>query len=272
VLAGPHTRDPRLLEALRELAAVRVVETPDEALEVLRSQGCDLVISPATLILPLARAAGHLRTENFLEEIGQGACVVNRDGEMIWVNAKLKSYPPKIVEAIRAACVELHQEFAAEPASSDPVRVRGRALEVEQEYYFDLTVSARVSADGSVEQLVALAWDLSETTRLQKKIDAIDAAGRELVSLDVEALTQMDVGDRLQALEDGIVACCRDLLHFDNFAVRILDKQTNRLDTVLATGLSEEAPPAGPTSARTRPRTRAICPGCKTRVRPSPSR
>ncbi|MBU0618296.1 MAG: response regulator, partial [Planctomycetes bacterium] len=60
-------------------------------------------------------------------------------------------------------------------------------------------------------------------------------------SLDTEALSQMDVGDRLQALEDGIVACCRDLLHFDNFAIRILDKQTNRLDTILATGLSEEA-------------------------------
>ncbi len=241
VLAGPHTQESRLLEALRELAAVRVVKTPDEALEALRTQGCDLVISPATQIVPLARAAGHLRTENFLEEIGQGACIVNRDGEMIWVNAKLKSYPPQIVEAIRAACVELYREFAAEPASSDPVRVRRRALEVEQEYYFDLTVSARVGVDGSVEQLVALAWDLSETKRLQQKIDAIDAAGRELVSLDVEALTQMDVGDRLQALEDGIVACCRDLLHFDNFTVRILDKQTNRLDTVLATGLSEEA-------------------------------
>jgi CheY-like chemotaxis protein/PAS domain-containing protein len=241
VLAGPHAQDARLLEALRELAAVRVVKTPDEALEALRTQSCDLVVSPATQIVPLARAAGHLRTENFLEEIGQGACVVNRDGEMIWANAKLKSYLPTIVEALRKACVELLGEFAAEPATSDPVRVRRRTLEVEQEHYFDLTASARVGADGQVEQLVALAWDLTETKRLQKKIDAIDAAGRELVSLDVEALTQMDVGDRLQALEDGIVACCRDLLHFDNFAIRILDKRTNRLDTVLATGLSEEA-------------------------------
>ena len=89
--------------------------------------------------------------------------------------------------------------------------------------------------------MVALAWDMSETQRLQKKLDAIDAAGREFVSLDIEALTQMDVGDRLQALEDQIVACCRDLLHYDNFAVRVLDKKNNRLETVLATGLSEEA-------------------------------
>ena len=241
VLAGPHAQDPDLLEALRGLAGIRVAETPEEALEALRTHGCDLVISPATQIVPLARCVGHLRTENFLEEIGQGACVVSHSGELVWANSKLKSYPAKVIDAIRAACVELGRRYAAEAVHSDPVCVRREIVEVDQDYYFDLTVSGRIGADGEVEQMVALAWDLTETKRLQKKIDAIDAAGRELVSLDTEALSQMDVGDRLQALEDGIVACCRDLLHFDNFAVRILDKQTNRLDTILATGLSEEA-------------------------------
>ncbi len=241
VLAGPHARDPQLLEALQKLATTRIAETPEEALEALRGQACDLFISPAPQIIPLARAAGHLRTENFLEEIGQCACVVNRDGELTWANAKLKTYPPNIIEAIRAACANLCNQFAAEPPSSDPVRVRRQSLEAEHEYYFDLTVSARVGTEGEIEQVVALAWDTTENKRLQEKIDAIDAAGRELISLDTEALAQMDVGDRLQALEDGIVTCCHDLLHFDNFAVRILDKQTNRLDTILATGLSEQA-------------------------------
>ena len=107
VLAGPHAQDPKLLGALRELAAIRVAETPEEALEALRTQGCDLIISPATQIIPLARSAGHLRTENFLEEIGQGACVVSHSGELVWANAKLKSYPPKVIDAIRSTCVEL---------------------------------------------------------------------------------------------------------------------------------------------------------------------
>lgn len=240
VLAGPHADDPRLLEALRELAAVRVVQSPDEALEMLRTEGCDLVVSPGTQIVPLARAAGHMRTENFLEELGQGACVVNRAGEIIWANAKLKSYPPTIVEAIRAACVEQFRQFDAEPASSDPVRVRRQTVEAEQEYFFDLTVSARMGATGEVQQLVALAWDLTETKRLQEKINAIDAAGHELISLDVDAFEHMDVGDRLQLLEERIVACCHELLHFDNFIVRLLDKRTNRLDTILGTGLTEE--------------------------------
>lgn len=241
VLSGPHADDPALLDTLRGLAAVRVADTPDEVLEALRSQGCDLVICPATQIVPLARAVGHLRTENFLEELGQGACVVGCDGELLWANAKLKSYPPKIVEAIREACWEMCRQFAAEPPTSDPVRVRSRKLDADRQHYFDLTVSARTDHEGDVEQVVALAWDQTENRRLQEKINAIDAAGQELATPDAETLAQMDVSDRLQALEDGIVACCRDLLHFDNFAVRVLDKKTNRLDTILATGIPEEA-------------------------------
>ncbi len=241
LLAGQHADRPELVEALRRLAAVRIVESADEALEIIRSQGCDLVICPATQIVPLARAAGHMRTENFLEEIGQGACVVGRDGRLIWANERLRSYPPAIVDAIREACVNLCREFAAEPPSSDPVRIKSRTIDVDEDYRFDLTVSARLGLDGRIEQVVALAWDMTETKRLQEKINAIDAAGRELVSWDTEALTQMDVADRLETLERGIVTCCRDLLHFDNFVVRVLDRQTNRLDTILATGLSEEA-------------------------------
>lgn len=241
ILSGPHTQEPALLEALQQVAAIRVVQTAEQALSELRTQACDLVVCPATQILPLARAAGHLRTENFLEEIGQGACVVDRTGKMTWANAKLKSYPPPIVEAIRAECEKLCHEFIAEPATTDPVRIRRRSLTVESDHFFDLTVSARLSAEGEIEQVLALAWDQTETKRLQEKIDAIDTAGRELVSFDIEALSQMDVADRLQALEDGLITCCRDLLHYDNFAVRVLDRETNRLDTLLATGLTEEA-------------------------------
>jgi len=240
VLTGPQMDDPRLLKALRELAAVRIVRSPEKALEVLRSEGCDLVVSSGTQIVPLARAAGHLRTENFLEEIGQGACVVDRDGQIIWANARLKEYPPTIVEAIRTACMEQCRLFDAESGSSDPVRVRRQPVEVGQEFFFELTVSARIGEGGEVEQLVALAWDLTETKRLQEKINAIDAAGHELISLDAEALGTMDVGDRLQLLEERIVACCHDLLHFDHFIVRLLDKPTRRLNTILGTGLTEE--------------------------------
>jgi CheY-like chemotaxis protein len=49
------------------------------------------------------------------------------------------------------------------------------------------------------------------------------------------------VGDRLALLEEKLLRLSHDLLHFDHLVVRVLDRQTNRLDTVLAGGLSEAA-------------------------------
>ncbi|HUT58422.1 MAG TPA: response regulator, partial [Phycisphaerae bacterium] len=70
--------------------------------------------------------------------------------------------------------------------------------------------------------------------------EAIEAAGRELVRLDADAVAEMDVGERLQLLEDKIARYSRELLHFDHFCVRVLDKQTCRLDPVVILGLPEE--------------------------------
>ncbi len=80
-----------------------------------------------------------------------------------------------------------------------------------------------------------------DAARLREKLDAIDAAGRELVSLDADATARLEVPERLQLLEDNLIRYCRDLLNFTHFSVRVLDPKTNRLDMVLAGGFSEHA-------------------------------
>jgi len=91
-----------------------------------------------------------------------------------------------------------------------------------------------------VARVVALLVDVTATRWLQKRIEAIEAAGRELVRLDADAVAEMDVGERLQLLEDKIARYSRELLHFDHFCVRVLDKQTCRLDPVVILGLPEK--------------------------------
>jgi two-component system, sensor histidine kinase SagS len=76
---------------------------------------------------------------------------------------------------------------------------------------------------------------------LQQKIDAIDKAGRELVRLEGEALSKMNVGQRLKLLEEKIISFTRDLMHFDHFAIRLLDRKTNKLELVISVGLPAEA-------------------------------
>ncbi|MGB9623435.1 MAG: GAF domain-containing protein, partial [Phycisphaerae bacterium] len=76
---------------------------------------------------------------------------------------------------------------------------------------------------------------------LQQKIDAIDTAGRELVGIDADTIRRLDVPERLALLEDKIIRCTHDLMHFTNFAVRLLDKNTHKLELVLSSGLPPEA-------------------------------
>lgn len=108
------------------------------------------------------------------------------------------------------------------------------AAELLRDSNFDLVIA-------SSDQLVALARAAGavDGRQLQEKLDAIDEAGRELVSIDSDALADMDVPGRLALLEENVISCCRDLLHFDHFAILLVDKNTKRLETLMASGISE---------------------------------
>src|SRR4030095_15730568 len=51
----------------------------------------------------------------------------------------------------------------------------------------------------------------------------------------------MNVGQRLKLLEDKIIRYTRDLMHFDHFAIRLLDRKSNKLELVICVGLPPEA-------------------------------
>ena len=97
-----------------------------------------------------------------------------------------------------------------------------------------------VNSNGEVTHISAVVWDVTNSRRLQKKIDAIDLAGRELARLDAETMSGMNVEERVDFLEQKILRYMHDLLEFDNFAVLLLDKGTNRLEMVLEHGMSEK--------------------------------
>ena len=104
-----------------------------------------------------------------------------------------------------------------------------------------MIASPVIPPGGQVMQVVAVVWDATGTRRLQQRIDAVDKAGRELVRLESDSLAKLHVGQRLKLLEEKIVSFTRDLLHFDHFAIRVLDRKSNKLEIVISAGLPEEA-------------------------------
>ncbi len=237
---APDEASP-LVGALRTLGTVKMVDHVSKAVAALRDEVFDYVVAPTGTLASLDAGGGRGSAESILDRIGQGVCIVDHEGTLVWSNRQLKSYPADAVEKIRETCFRIFQHFAADPTNRDPSRTRRRNVTVDDNLFLELTGSPVFDAQGKLVEVVGLLWDASATRRLQGKINAIDAAGRELVRLDGVSADSMTVADRLELLEKKIINVCRDLMHFDHFAVRVLDKQTNRLDTVIASGFSEEA-------------------------------
>jgi len=230
-----------LLAALQQYSRVDVPTSAEEALAALQSGGYDAVISSPAELFPLARAEARQRGELILDGLGQGLCIVTRHGHLVWANPRLNAYPREVVETMRQHCTEMCAQLAEDRTPTETVPTRRRTVRVGSEYVFDLTVSPLLARDSRIEEVVGLVWDISASHRLQERIDAIDAAGRELVRLDAGAAAHLEVGERLKLLEEKIIRFARELLDFDHFVIRLLDKKTNRLETIFASGLPEEA-------------------------------
>jgi CheY-like chemotaxis protein/GAF domain-containing protein len=232
---------PGLVAALQQQGRVHVPASAEEALSALQSGGYDAVISSRAELFPLARAEARQRGELILDRLGQGLCIVTRQGHLVWANPKLNAYPREVVEAMRRHCTEMCAQLAEDRMTTDSVPARRRTVRVGSEYVFDVTVSPLLAADNRIEEVVGLVWDISASHRLQERINAIDAAGRELVRLDAGAAAHLEVSERLKLLEEKIIRFARELLEFDHFVIRLLDRKTNRLETIFASGLPEEA-------------------------------
>lgn len=228
------------MPALASQGEVQVVRDLPSAVAALHGGGFDLVICASSELLPLARAPGHERAQHILEGIAQGVCIVGHEGRLVWANAALRAYPPNAIEAVRQACAAVLAEWTSGPAEPGRPRVRQQTLAVGDEYGFDLSVSALPDPSGRVEEVIGLFSDTTAVSRMRERLDAIDAVGRELVALDVDETDELDVGERLKLLENKLIHYCQEVLDYTHFSVRVLDPKTNRLETVLSRGFSEQ--------------------------------
>lgn len=236
-----------LLASLRASSDVTEVDSLDKAVEMLRTEQFDGIVSDAHDFLPLERALASQQSNLILNTIGEGVCIVDGDGRCSWMNRKMQAWPARVHDRIRATCAEAFELFSrqvspmSEHAPAGYTRSKRYALTVEESQFLEMIASPVVSPAGKVVQVVAVVWDATGSRRLQQKIDAIDKAGRELVRLEADALIKLDVGERLKVLEEKIVSFTKELMHFDHFNIRLLDRKSGKLELVIASGLPPEA-------------------------------
>ena len=262
VLAGPDGGLNPAVDGLRSRCEVVEVLSVDQAIELLRRDHFSAVFSDSAGFLPLERALVGQQANLILNTIGEGVCIVDGEGRCSWMNKKMGAWPPRVHDKIRQTCREAFDLFSkqVQPASpgsggngdgsgssssSSPGFSRSKryALTIAKDQQFMEMIASPVidPANGHVVQVAAVVWDATGSRRLQQKIDAIDKAGRELVRLESDAIVKMTVVQRLALLEEKIVSFTRELMHFDHFAIRLLDRKTNKLEMCIAAGIPSEA-------------------------------
>lgn len=243
VFAGKVTRSHPVAGLLSEHFRVDVFDRMDEALAALRREDYHAVFADVGDFLPLERGLVGEKSSLILNTIGEGVCIVDADGRCSWSNKRMRSYAPEVFEHVRRICSQSLTIFASQssliPDLAQP-RSKKFTFQVEDRY-FEMICSPVMGDEGRIQQVVAVTWDATSGKRLQAKIDAIDSAGRELGRIESDLVAKLSPSERLHLLQDKIIRFSKDLMHFDHFTIRLLDKRANKLEVVISEGLPPEA-------------------------------
>ena len=233
----------RIDEWLDQTAQVTEVDSVEEALRRLRGESFDLVVSRANDFIPLQGYYSSGQAAAIIDSVSQGVCIIRETGHFDWANPTMLAFSDEVREKVKQFCVQT-SSWAQAQAGSKNIRGRRFSFTTASNDKFEVTATPVVDQHNRITQVAAVVWDVTSTHRLQEQIDAIDRAGRELLSLDSEQVSRLEPQERLALLEQKIVRCTQELLHFENFEIRVLDKATNRLEPVLSAGMPTHRPPA----------------------------
>lgn len=239
IASGDGELDQQLIERLSEAFELNVVGSYAEA-RAIAAQQCDCHLVLAHGAMNGEDPQAEVRV---LEHLGEGAGLVDRHGKLRWANARLRQYGDETQHRFTETCLAALEHFNQAGAASVPLRERpGRKFTfgVEESYYEAIVSIADVddAEHQTVNSVVGILWEVTSSRQFQGKLDAIDAAGAELLRIDAASLAKLNMAERLRLLEEKIIKTIRDLLHFDHFEVRLIDRETNQLQLVISMGLA----------------------------------
>lgn len=243
LVVQPSPSDVPFLPKLPEEYELTVVNSVAEALCRLKDRRFDAVVSAVDAFVPTQGSSTQSHVRTLLETIGEGICIVDHDGKMVWCNRAIERFDLEIRDQVIDSCKRALEQFTrnqAGQASGDQARVTRRfSLSAPHNRYYEVIASPVLDRDQLLTQVAAVVVDQTSARTLQLKMDAIDMAGRELVRLEGENIVNLNVEQRLQLLEEKIFRYTRDLLHFDHFMFCLLDRKRNKLEPIFYHGFAE---------------------------------
>lgn len=180
-----------------------------------------------------------------LNAIGEGVALLTRTGAFVWANEPVKRLGGAMQERIGGACRLFDRDHPVLPPgvalAPGYVLPHAEVAMTESDRWFEIGISLPpepgVTMGIRADWVLVVVRDVTPAKRLQQKINAIDQAGSELVRFDAELVRKYNAHERLKLLETKIVGFARNLLHFDHFAIRLLDERTGKLELVIGCNL-----------------------------------
>lgn len=185
------------------------------------------------------------QAEELLNNIGEGVCVANRDGTILWANQKVNELSDFVKGSIVEHNIDAFKYFEKEIkdiARLDRLAISQRkrrysCFDSNSNHYYEMTVTPVIDQNGNLIQTSTVVIDATAGRRLQMRINAIDKAGHELVRLEADNFAGMNVEQRICLLEDKIVKYAKQLLNFDHFSIRLLHPRSNKLEVLFSEGI-----------------------------------
>lgn len=235
--------------AVEHLRARYQVEFPD-CLEAVVSRyeadgiaGVFLAGRDASATGILAEAGG------VLEQLPDGVVLLDANLQIIWSNSRLQALTGRQDQLIGQGFYDafgtpeiLGPDFcpfhtalgSGEPAKS--------TLRVGEKSYFEVHVKPIFRAGQEVpDLLLVIVRDVSAEILQRHKLNAIYQAGLELGDLSPQEVLEMSLEDRIELLKSKVLHYTQDLLQFETVEIRLLDKQTRKLEPLLAVGMKPDA-------------------------------
>lgn len=250
LLVGNAALPAAAIDLLREHAEVVRADASRAAEAVRQGERVGLIAS-AEELGAVGRELLQSQESALLEALGEAAVLCEASGRVVWANRSFMDLDTQTRERALDACrrlgAKVEEAHRAGHIDRKPLSSRVTIAGAEGRCYeMALSLAAPgVGAaydSGAVEpstmpRVAAAIRDVTQAHRTQQKIDALDRAGEELVRLEADTVKRMHVHDRLEFLRKKIVQLAHDLLQFDHFVIYLLDKDTGKLELVMASGL-----------------------------------
>jgi CheY-like chemotaxis protein len=240
VLQGPSLEAGGIVSLLQQYFEVKVTDRFEDALDAMREDRFHAVLAETADFLPIERGVVSQQAAAVLDTVGDGVCVCDAEGRAVWANRRAKGFPEALMRQVSEACREAHRQFSGQGASAAGHSRRASAASPGDGRSYEVICSPIRDAEQQLRQVVAVVMDVTHQRRQQMKLNALDRAGRELVSLGEQSASQPDAQARLRVLEDRVLSCSKDLLNYEHFAIMLLDRSTSRLEMLVAEGLADE--------------------------------